>query len=245
MSDTTLSQWVGIRKGVSQKATSETTVLHRESQKTAPYSGFSKNYRPKDTEGEQYPPETKKVTQVGPQILERLAETETDWWDVVATCDQGNTVAKANVEVDGRVLVQDASVPFLLFLEKRINDIRTFLEKMPTLDENEDWIKDPNSDLFKTEKQSNHKTKKVQRAIVLYDATEHHPAQTQMITEDVVIGWWDQVKMSGALPEPRKRELLKRTEKVLRAVKFAMAQANGTQVEKAQVGATVFGYLFE
>jgi hypothetical protein len=38
---------------------------------------------------------------------------------------------------------------------------------------------------------------------VLYDATEHHPAQTQLISEDVIVGWWETVKHSGAIPRPR------------------------------------------
>lgn len=245
MSDTTLSQWVGIRKGVSQKATSALTILHRDSQKAAPYAGFSKKYRSRDEDGLTFPDEKKKATADALAILGRVQEIETDRWDVVATCDHGNTIATADLVVDGRCLLVSASVPFLLFLEKRLTDLRTFITKMPTLDENEDWTQDPNSALYKTAKLTTHKTRKVQRPVVLYDATEHHPAQTQMITEDVIIGWWDTVKMSGALPLPTKRKYLGRIEKLLRATKFAMAKANGTAVDKRKVGDTLFGYLFD
>jgi hypothetical protein len=122
--------------------------------------------------------------------------------------------------------------------------VRTFVEKMPTLDENRDWSQDPNSGLYRTERVTSHKTKKVQRAIVKYDATKEHPAQTEMITEDVIIGWWDTVLLSGALPVPRKEVLLERIDGLLKAVKMSRETANDQETTEHLVGEVVFGYLF-
>lgn len=87
------------------------------------------------------------------------------------------------------------------------------------------------------------KTKKEQRPIVLYDATDKHPAQTQLITEDVSIGTWKTVKQSGAIPVPRKKVLLERVDKLLKAVLVAREQANSVEATDECVGAAIMGYL--
>lgn len=235
MSNTTLSQWVGIRKGASQEATSRLTVLHRDSQKASSYQGLTKKYRPKDEEGEKYPDESKKVVLLAENVLKEARDIESGWWDVIASCEYGNQQASADLVVDGQVLVRQATVPLLLFLDKRFKDLRTFIEKLPTLDPNEDWEKDANSDLYKTPRQTTHRTRKVSRPLVLYPATPEHPAQTQMVSEDEVAGWWDSVKTSGALPVPRQRELLARVDKLIRGVKFAIEEANRTATPEIKI----------
>ncbi|MFT5681167.1 MAG: hypothetical protein ACI8RZ_002073 [Myxococcota bacterium] len=88
-----------------------------------------------------------------------------------------------------------------------------------------------------------HKTRKVQRPIVLYDATEHHPAQTQLITEDIIVGWWETVRHSGAIPSPRKQLLIERADRVLKAVRFAREEANDAEAAEKKVGEALFDYL--
>ena len=115
--------------------------------------------------------------------------------------------------------------------------MRTFIDKMPTLDESEDWRKDEATGLFKTEPTKTHRTAKVQEAIVLYDATEKHPAQTQLITKDVIVGYWNQVKQSGAITRGEKRKLLEKVEAVLNAVKSAREEANSIEApDKKEIG---------
>ena len=80
---------------------------------------------------------------------------------------------------------------------------------------------------------------------MLYDATEHHPAQTQLISEDVVVGTWTTVKQSGAMPAPMKKRVLKRIETLANAVKFAREQANSIEADDQKVGKEVFDYLFD
>lgn len=239
----TLSQWVGVRKGVSQRATSKLTVLHRESAKAAPYAGLSKKYRPVDEDSEHYPDEKKKVVMMAEQVLSEAKEIESDWWDVLAACEYGNQTASANLCVEGTVLIQEAPVGLLLFLDKRFKDLRTFVEKMPVLDQNEDWTQDPTSGLFKTEKQTTHKTALRIRPIVKYDATKEHPAQTELLKEQAIIGWWDTVKSSGAMTVPRQRQLLARLDALIRAVKFAVEAANTEEVSAKNVGDPVLSWL--
>ncbi|MCB9685037.1 MAG: hypothetical protein H6738_07560 [Alphaproteobacteria bacterium] len=242
---TKLNQIVAIEKGVKSRVYSAVTELHKESQKAEPYTGLSKTYRKRDEDGEDMPGETKRVRQVATDVLAQLSKLQTELWDVEATREWANTKARADVVVDGRVLVKDAPVTYLLFLEKQVNDLRTFVDKMPTLDDTEEWSEDPNTGLFRTDRVTTHRTKKTPKVIVKYDATKEHPAQTELVHEDLVVGYWETVKSSGALPAPRKAKLLERIEKLGRAVKIAREQANDLACEKLEVGATVFGWLLD
>ena len=84
----------------------------------------------------------------------------------------------------------------------------------------------------------------MQRPVVLYDATEHHPAQTQLISEDVTIGHWETTYRSGALPVPRKEALLEKIDAVRNAVKRARSRANDQEVARREVGAALLSYIF-
>ena len=115
---------------------------------------------------------------------------------------------------------------------------------MSTLDEAQEWSVDPNSGLFRTPPRLTQRTKKVKRAIVLYPATEQHPAQTQMVDEDILIGHYKTTNFSGALPVPEKKAMLERVQALGKAVKFAREQANSTEVEEKKVGDALLGFIF-
>jgi hypothetical protein len=240
-----LNQIIAIEKGVKSRVYGEITTLHKESQKTEVFSGFIKNYRKKSDDGEDFPPERKRVQVIAGELLKQVAKLQTELFDVEATKDWGNCHARADVVVEGQVLLKDVPATYLLFLEKQLSDMRTFLEKLPTLDEAEEWALDPNSNIYRSERTSTHRTRKVQRPIVLYEATKEHPAQTQLITEDVIVGWWDSTKHSGALPVPRKVVLLERVDRLMKAVKVAREKANDAEVEQKEAGEAIFGYLFD
>jgi hypothetical protein len=238
-----LNQIVAVEKGVKSRVYGEITEMHKLSQKPDLFSGFSKQYRKKDEDGEDYPAEQKRVQLFAEEQLSNAARLLTELFDVTATKDWANCRAVADVEVDGNVLIAGAPVPFLLFLEKQISDLHTLVDRLPTLDDADDWTKHDGAGLFKTTPIATHRTKKVQKPIVLYDATKEHPAQTQLITEDIVVGYWDTVKHSGALPAPRKKELLGRIEKLSQAIKFAREKANSIDADTVSVGKPIFDYL--
>lgn len=52
------------------------------------------------------------------------------------------------------------------------------------------------------------------------------------------------MKLSGALPATRVKELRERVERLQQAVKFAREQANSHEVTDVKAGEAVFGYLF-
>ena len=148
--------------------------------------------------------------------------------------------------INGKVLIADVPISYLLFLEKQFNDLRTIITDLPVLDEGEAWVKDINSGLFKTEPTKTHRTKKVVRPLVLYPATPEHPAQTQVVQEDIIAGYWQTVKHSGAMPKPEKAKLIARIDMLARAVKEAREAANGIDESPSpSVGEIIFSFLLE
>jgi len=246
MSNDTITQHeaVAVRKGIKSRTYSALSALHKQAQQEALFNGFSKEFRPLDEEkGETYPPDSKKVQMVAEDVLSSLAENRKEFYDIEATQEYGNQHTNADIVVDGKVLVADAPATLCMALEKDLKDLITFVEKMPTLDESKDWTKDPNSKLYRTPEIVTHKTSKVQEGLVLHPATPQHPAQTQLITKDVIVGYWHTVNKSGALPVPRKEEILKRLNTLRDAVKQALSRANKAEVDRQDIGGAIFDYV--
>jgi hypothetical protein len=239
-----LNQIVAIEKSVKSRSFQELTEAHQALQKTSLLSGISRTYRPKDEEGEQLPPEASKVQVKSGEIVRRTGEILTRLFDVTATKDWANCNAKADVVVDGRVLIPKVPITYLLFLEKQLVDLLTFIRKLPVLDSAETWTFDAATDSYVTEPVQTVRTKKIPRNHVKAEATEKHPAQVEVYYEDVVVGYWRTVKFSGALPAQSVNELVARVEKLQQAVKYAREEANNIEAEDVKVGDAVFGYLF-
>jgi hypothetical protein len=241
---TKLNQIIAVEKGVKSKSFADLTDAHHAVQKTAPLAGISRVYQPKDEEGEQLPPESTRVQLKTEDVLAQVAATLTRLFDVTATKDWSNRTARADVTVDGVTVLREVPVTYLLFLEKQLTDLHTFVKKLPVLDAAESWVRDDSTDSWKTEAVRTIRTKKVPRNHVKAEATDKHPAQVDVYYEDVAVGYWTTVKFSGALPAKRVNDLLDRVLKLQTAVKFAREEANNVEVVDQKVGAAVFGYLF-
>ena len=239
-----LNQIIAVEKGVKSKSFQELTQAHQGLQKPALLAGISRTYQPKDEEGEQLPPESTRVQAKAEDVLRSTAATLTRLFDVTATKDWANCSARADVVLEGRALLAQVPVTYLLFLEKQLTDLHTFVRKLPVLDASESWNLDASTDAWKTDPVRTIRTRKVPRNHVKAEATEKHPAQVEVYYEDVPVGYWTTVKFSGALPARRVNELLERVEKLQQAVQFAREEANGAEVTDQRVGDAVFGYLF-
>jgi hypothetical protein len=239
-----LNQIIAVEKGVKSKSYADLTQAHQDVQKQALLSGISRAYQPKDEEGEQLPPESTRVQLKAEEVLRQTAANLTRLFDVTATKDWANCEARADVVVDGRTLVAGVPVSYLLFLEKQLTDLMTFVKKLPILDAAESWTHDASTDWWRTEPVRSIRTKKVPRNHVKAEATEKHPAQVEVYYEDVAVGYWTTTKFSGAVPAQRVNELVDRVEKLANAVKFAREEANAYEVADKKIGEAVFGYLF-
>jgi hypothetical protein len=241
---TRLNQIIAVEKGVKSRSFQELTDAHHALQRPPLLAGISRTYRPKDEEGEQLPAESTKVQIKAEEIIRQTAAILTRLFDVTATKDWTNCTAHANVVVGGQTLLENVPVAYLLFLEKQLVDLHTFVRKLPVLDAAESWGFDASADCWATEPLQTVRTKKIPRNHVKAEATEKHPAQVEVYYEDVVVGYWKTVKFSGALPAKRVNELLERIETLQQAVKFAREEANNTDVVEQKTGEKVFRYLF-
>ena len=240
-----LGQIIAIEKGAKSKFCSVTSELYKLMQKNDLFVGLQKKYRPlNESDTETLPEDKKKVQLTVPEVLKKTKDECINYFNITARKDWSNSRAFADIEVDGQKIIENAPMPFILFLEKQLVDLRTMVEKLPLLDEAEDWSKDENTNLFKTGTVSTHRTKKVSKVVVLYPATEQHPAQTSLVNEDVIAGYWDTVKHSGAIPKPQREAMVARIDALLQAVKIAREQANSTEeLATSNVGSAIFNYL--
>lgn len=240
---TKLNQIVALEKGLKSRAESEITKIYHVLQKTALFTGLSRMYQPKDEDGDHLPAEKTIVQTTVKDQLDAAAKHLSNLFDVVATKEWGNTAAMADVVVDGQVLIHDAPVPYLLFLEKQLVNWRTMVSKLPILDAAELWTFDEGNSQWRTEPTETQRSKKVLRALELSPATDRHPAQVQTYNEDVPVGTWVTTKFSGAVPAQRQYELTQRANKLIDAVKSAREEANGVEVTQQKVATQVFDYL--
>lgn len=240
---TKLSQLLAVEKGVKSRTLSEITELYHAAQKPAIWSGITRTYTPKDDEGDRLPPEATQVQQTADTHLATAAVTLARLFDVVATKDAANQTAAADVRIDGDVILPQVPVTTLLFLEKQLTDLRTFIAEIPTLDPSSQWEFDPGSAVYRTLPVQTTKTTKVPRNHVRAEATKEHPAQVDIFTEDVIVGTWTTYKLSGGLPPARKRALLDRVDRLADAVKFAREEANAVEVRDVHIGQRVFDHL--
>ena len=193
-----LNQIIAVEKGVKSKSFQDLTEAHHSVQKPALMSGLSRTYQPKDEEGEQLPPESTKVQIRVEEVLTQIGSTLTRLFDVTATKDATNAVAQADVVVDGSPLLTAVPVTYLLFLEKQLTDLHTFVRKLPVLDAADTWVFNEPANSYSTEPVRTIRTKKVPRNHVKAEATEKHPAQVEVYYEDIAIGYWTTVKFSGS-----------------------------------------------
>lgn len=238
-----LNQIIAVEKGAKTRANTETSELYKLVQKPGLFSGLAKTYEKLDEADADLPAERQRVQCTVPDTLKAIKKISTDYFDIVARKDWTNQNAYADVKVGEMVIIPQVPVTYLLFLEKQLIDLRTMAARLPVLDEAEDWTKDPSGN-WKTSAVKTHRTKKVAKPIVLYPATEQHPAQTQMVTEDIIAGYWNTVKFSGAIPATERADMVEKLDALLRGVKEAREAANSMPEAIApSVGSALFSYL--
>ena len=134
-----LNQIIAVEKGAKSQNTAVLSEIYKAAQKAPLFDGFSKTYQPLDEDGEEFPPESKHVQYRVPDIIKQAVDSLTDLFTITARKDFTNTQAKADIKIDGKVILTGVPVPYLLFLEKNILDLRTFANSLPTLDQAEVW----------------------------------------------------------------------------------------------------------
>ena len=242
---TKLCQIIAVEKGAKNRSHQGVTDAYQRMQKPALLTGISRTYRPNKEDGEQLPAESTKVQLNANDLLKEVSRAMIELFDVTATKDYSNCKAVADVVVGDVTIAKAVPVTHLLFLEKKLVDIHTFISKLPTLSADEEWTMDANVNCYASKASDTVRTKKVFVPLVLAQATDKHPAQVKEGFEDVAVGTWKTIKFSGALPAQRIASMLDRCERLQKAVKFAREEANSIEVTNVNIGERVFNFLFE
>lgn len=245
---TTLAQINALLAGYKPTATRNLTDLHRLAQPGPHLSGVLRAYRPLDDEGEVLPAERNYPQVVVEQLFAEVTNVVGRLFSLQLTQDIGNTEARADIAIGDRVLMRDVPVTFMLFLEKQLTDLRTFVGKLPVLDPAKRWEVDESAatGFYRAEPAETVRTKKVHKTFVKWEPPTPaytQPAQVEVIQEDVILGTWTTVALSGAVPARRVKLLMHRISALIEAVKLARETANSRTVEN-QTADPLFAYLF-
>lgn len=206
-------------------------------------AGLTKTYAP-SVDGEPgLPGESIKVQTITEDVLTGVTKAMVRLFDFTATKDNANQVAAADLVVDGVVLATNLPVSTLLFLEKKLVDLTTFVGKLPTLDPAQDWTSAEIPGVYKAADKLTSRAKKIPRNHVKAPATDKHPAQVEVYYEDAIVGTWTTRIFSGAIPASRKATLLARLHKLSMATKAAREQANQVEVADRKFGDALMGWL--
>jgi hypothetical protein len=240
-----LNQVVAIVSDRKKAAEAAMTESYQMFQKEVLFKGLTRDYSSyNDSDRDTKPPERKLPSVSVKKLCEQAFSALKSSIDAVATQDFGNRSAVADIVVDGQVLVAGVPVTNMLYLEHKIKDLATMVEKMPVRDPAEEWQWNEASNSYSTPVRKTVVTRKDQVGIVLYDATDKHPAQTQLITKDVAIGEWSTREFSTAISMVEKQKLLDRIAKLSEAVKTAREEANSIKVDEVEIGDKVINHVF-
>lgn len=239
-----LHQLLAIEQGAKAAAEGSLTSAYHLVQKPQPFAGLSRTYTPLNDAAVRLPAESVTVQARVDHLADQVKAALSHLFDISGAKYAANQHALADIMVDGVTLLTDVPVETLLFLEKRLLDVRTFVSKLPTLSLDREWRTDANTGLHVSGPTETIRSEKVRVNHVLAPATEKHPAQVQVFTDDVPVGMWSLTVYSGAVPVIEQEKMLGRVNALIEAVKLARERANTTPAPPAEIGAAVLGYVF-
>jgi hypothetical protein len=239
-----LHQLLPIIQKVKDETKKVKTTIYQAIQKRDNFEGLSRTYSPINDDGYVYPSEGKPVITLTKIALKQFAASQVELFDTCYAQDKANQEAKADIIVDGEVILANVPITHLLFLEKQIDDIKTFLEKIPTLDATEEWVFNDSLCCYESTAKKTTKTKKITKPVVLYEATKEHPAQVKEVSEDIIEGTWNTIKRSGAYSYQSVVELRNKVIALEKAILEARERANQIDVKVEKASSKLLTYLF-
>lgn len=212
--------------------------------KTPYFDGMVKRYIALEEDAEQIPDERKEMVTTVKQKLEETLDSVIKGLDVHLSKEETNSsnTAKAELKVDG-IKLGTFSATSLLALEGHLNKIKDLYKNIPTLDPAKKWELDEQQGIYKAVDEVKFRSVKRPKVIVKYEATENHPAQTELLHLDFQVGKYETTHTSGRITIAQKNALLERVEQLIEAIKIARSKANSVEVKNMKVGQKLFDFI--
>lgn len=242
-----LGQVVAIESDIRKAAQRKLTDSYHALDKPAMLEGLTGEYTSAVDGGEELPGEELRVQATVEEMIAATRDVLGDMFDATAARDFTNCAgaAKADIAVGEQVLVPDAPVPYILWLDRQLDDLATFARRIPTHSPATTWELAEERGVYKSAPVRTARQVPQHKVITLAEATQHHQAQAQLVAESVTVGTWTRVKYSGGVPVARREEILRRIATLRVALHAAREQANRVEAVEPVVGARVLSYLFD
>ena len=210
------------------------------------FKGFIRVCNMFDQAAPQPPDERKALDTTVNAKLEYQNDHVVRYLDAVLQKEATNQQATADIVIDDKIIAENVPATFLLGLEKNLANLRMVYNQIPTLPPGIDWEPDPATGEGVYKRQFPEEKFKTEQTIVpqiLYEATQHHPAQVDKISETKNIGKYVKNEWCGMLSLSEKVKLLAKIDTLTRAVKKARQKANNTPVVKTKIGQSLIDFI--
>jgi hypothetical protein len=244
----TLSAVVGKLKQAREASNRAGVALHN-GLKDTHVTGLNRTFEADNDEKRLLNRNAEEYKAVALKVREQLAEDAAitakalDW---ALTQDVANCTAKADVILNGEVLLAQVPVSHLLNLKSVFSEYKAvILTKLPILDPTKTWTWNEQEQVWESKPEKGGAFVKQSKALVLHLGTDKHPPQAVPDPNplETHIGEWTNIVLSGAIPEKEKRQYLARADELIAALKEAIAVANHTPAQKQAEGEKIFRYL--
>ncbi len=228
-------------KAKAERARNQLTETFRSKQ--THFTGIRRTFRPFSVDeksgelgGERLEAETRLAKTVHEELAAVLREVGKAV-DLGLQLDEANTRARADIIVDGEVLIAEVPATFLLQLERRLKELRAVFKEAPTYDPVRLWSVDPSADkkhVLRAEPVTTIRKQRARKYNVMVEATKEHPAQVDVVEIDEPIGEIRSYEWTGMLSTGKKSALLEQVDRLLSAVKQARSRANTVHVDTSK-----------
>ena len=221
--------------------------------KQSHFTGMRRTFRPFSVDeasgeagGERLEAQTQLAKTVAEELDAALREVGRSI-DLGLRLDEANTRARADIVIDGEVLVADVPATFLLQLERRLRELRAVFKEVPCYDPVRVWSVDPTADskhVLRAEPVVTIRKQRTRKYNVMVEATPEHPAQVDIVEVDQPIGEIRSHDWTGMLSPGKKGALLDQLDRLLAAVKQARSRANTVGIDsERKMASTINAFL--
>lgn len=210
------------------------------------FDGMVKKYVSTEENAEQIPDESKEMaSSVKKTLLDTLEPIITSM-NATLSKEETNSSGTAQAElVVGEKNFGTFSATTLLALESHLTKILDLYRAIPVLDTTRKWQFDEQNDFYRTEEEVKFRTIKRPKVVVKYEATEKHPAQTELINIDFQVGKYETTYFSGRITPNQKKRLLDKLEHLVECVKIARSKANNVEAKNIKLGKALFDFVHQ